>query len=197
MGQPDVSVILCTYNPRADYLDRVLVGLRRQTLSFQHWELLLIDNASNESLADRFDIGWHPNGRHVREDELGLTPARLRGISEAVAELLIVRGRRQCPRPGLPGAGAAGWEGVPVPGVWGGVGHPGFRGPAGACGGFRFFRSWRSGSVCAIPGQICCRTTKVYQTAQGCAFAGLSRKHTRRRQPRTECTGSLVGGGTT
>ena len=40
-------------------------------------------------LADRFDIGWHPNGRHVREDELGLTPARLRGIAEAVAELLI------------------------------------------------------------------------------------------------------------
>ncbi len=89
MEQPDVSVILCTHNPRADYLDRVLVGLRRQTLSVQHWELLLIDNASEESLAARFDIGWHPNGRHVREDELGLTPARLRGIAEAVAELLV------------------------------------------------------------------------------------------------------------
>ena len=89
MRQPEVSVIVCTYNPRADYLNRVLVGLRRQTLSFQHWELLLIDNASNETLADRFDIGWHPNGRHVREDELGLTPARLRGVAEAVAELLV------------------------------------------------------------------------------------------------------------
>ena len=89
MGQPDVSVILCTHNPRADYLDRVLVGLRRQTLSFQHWELLLIDNASKEPLADRLDIGWHPNGRHVREDELGLTAARLRGIVESAAELLV------------------------------------------------------------------------------------------------------------
>ena len=89
MGQPDVSVIICTHNPRADYLDRVLVGLRRQTLSFQHWELLLIDNASKESLADRFDIGWHPNGRHVREDELGVSPARLRGIAESAAELLV------------------------------------------------------------------------------------------------------------
>ena len=87
--RPELSVILCTHNPRAVYLDRVLVGLRRQTLSDQHWELLLIDNASKESVADRFDIGWHPNGRHVREDELGLTPARLRGIAEAVAELLI------------------------------------------------------------------------------------------------------------
>ena len=89
MEQPDVSVILCTHNPRDDYLDRVLIGLRRQTLSFQHWELLLIDNASKEPLADRFDIGWHPNGRHVREDELGLTAARLRGIAESAAELLI------------------------------------------------------------------------------------------------------------
>ena len=89
MGQPDVSVILCTHNPRDDYLDRVLIGLRSQTLSFQHWELLLIDNASNEPLADRFNIGWHPNGRHVREDELGLTPARLRGIAESAAELLV------------------------------------------------------------------------------------------------------------
>jgi glycosyltransferase involved in cell wall biosynthesis len=84
-----LSVIVCTYNPRAHYLDRVLVGLRRQTLSFQRWELLLIDNASKVSVADRFDIGWHPNGRHVREDELGLTPARLRGIAEGVAELLL------------------------------------------------------------------------------------------------------------
>ena len=89
MEQPDISVILCTHNPRADYLDRVLVGLRRQTLSFQHWELVLIDNASKEKVADRFDIGWHPNGRQVREDELGLTQARLRGSSEAVAELLL------------------------------------------------------------------------------------------------------------
>ena len=89
MEQPDVSVILCTHNPRADYLNRVLVGLRRQTLSVRHWELLLIDNASKESIADRFDIGWHSNGRHVREDELGLSPARLRGISEGVAELLL------------------------------------------------------------------------------------------------------------
>ncbi len=89
MEQPDISVIVCTHNPRADYLNRVLVGLGRQTLSFQHWELLLIDNASKEQVADQFDIGWHPNGRHIREDELGLTPARLRGVAEAAAELLV------------------------------------------------------------------------------------------------------------
>jgi glycosyltransferase involved in cell wall biosynthesis len=89
MGLPDVSVILCTHNPRADYLDRVLLALRKQTLPLEHWELLLIDNASDESVAGRFDIGWQPNGRFIREEKLGLTPARLRGVAESVAEMII------------------------------------------------------------------------------------------------------------
>jgi hypothetical protein len=86
---PDVSVIICTHNPRADYLDRVLAALRQQTLSLQHWELLVIDNASKEPVAGRFDIGWHPNGRHAPEAELGLTHARLRGLALARAEMLV------------------------------------------------------------------------------------------------------------
>ena len=35
------------------------------------------------------DLSWHPEGRHIREEELGLTPARLRGIAEAKGDLLI------------------------------------------------------------------------------------------------------------
>src|SRR5262249_3055616 len=31
----------------------------------------------------------HPLARHIREDELGLTPARLRGIAEARGDLLV------------------------------------------------------------------------------------------------------------
>jgi glycosyltransferase involved in cell wall biosynthesis len=89
MPHPDVSVILCTHNPRVDYLERALAGLRGQTLPHERWELLLIDNASESSVGGRFDIEWHPGGRHIREDELGLTPARLRGIADASAELLI------------------------------------------------------------------------------------------------------------
>ncbi len=89
MGPPAVSVILCTHNPRSDYLARVLVALRNQTLACHCWELLLVDNASDEPLVERCDIGWHPNGRHIREDELGLTPARLRGIAEAAAKVLV------------------------------------------------------------------------------------------------------------
>ena len=84
-----LSVIICTNNPREDYLRRTLDALQQQTLPRDQWELLLIDNASEEPLAGQWDLSWHPNGRHVREDELGLTPARLRGIQESSGELLV------------------------------------------------------------------------------------------------------------
>jgi len=58
-------------------------------MSHAQWELLLIDNDSDEPLASRIDLSWHPEGRHIREEELGLTPARLRGIAEAKGDLLI------------------------------------------------------------------------------------------------------------
>src|SRR6201984_57194 len=87
--QVSTSVILCTHNPRPDYLGRVLASLRGQTLPVKEWELLLIDNASKQPLAQTVDISWHSCGRHIREDELGLTAARLRGIQEASGELLV------------------------------------------------------------------------------------------------------------
>ena len=83
------SVIICTHNPRENYLRRVLEALRAQTLPPAQWELLLIDNASAKSLPEQFDLSWHPHSRHVREEELGLTPARLRGIHESKADLLV------------------------------------------------------------------------------------------------------------
>lgn len=85
----NVSVILCTHNPREDFLRRVMEGLKKQTLPREAWELLLVDNASTAPLAECYDLGWHPHGRHVREAELGLTPARLRGIVESTANLLV------------------------------------------------------------------------------------------------------------
>jgi glycosyltransferase involved in cell wall biosynthesis len=84
-----MSVVICTHNPRPHYLARVLDALKAQTLPRPDWELLLIDNASKEPVAGLFDLAWHSGGRHVREDELGLTPARLRGIAEAKGDLLV------------------------------------------------------------------------------------------------------------
>ena len=87
---PLLSVIICTHNPYEDYSRRVLKALDLQTLCKDHWELLLIDNASAEPLSEKNDLSWPPpNAWHVREEELGLTPARLRGIRETCADILV------------------------------------------------------------------------------------------------------------
>jgi glycosyltransferase involved in cell wall biosynthesis len=83
------SAILCTHNPREDFLRRALDALRAQTLPLTQWELLLIDNASEVPLAGRIDLSWHPHARHVREENLGLTPARLCGICNSTADILV------------------------------------------------------------------------------------------------------------
>lgn len=85
----NLSVIICTHNPRTEYLSRTLEALRVQTMPMADWELLLIDNASRPAVAASVSLTWHPNARHITEEVLGLTPARLRGIQEAQGELLV------------------------------------------------------------------------------------------------------------
>jgi glycosyltransferase involved in cell wall biosynthesis len=85
----NLSVIICTHNPRKDYLNKVFDSLKLQTLDQKYWELLLIDNASKNSLATEIDLSWHNQSKIFQEDKLGLTPARLRGIQEASSELLV------------------------------------------------------------------------------------------------------------
>jgi glycosyltransferase involved in cell wall biosynthesis len=84
-----LSVIICTHNPRADYFGRCLAALQAQTLPTAEWELVVIDNLSDEPLAGRLDLDWQPGARLVREEKLGLTPARLRGIREAAGAVLV------------------------------------------------------------------------------------------------------------
>lgn len=84
-----ISVVICTHNPKAEYFSRVLLGLRGQTLPVDQWELVLVDNLSDEPLAGRTNLSWHPISRVVREEKLGLTPARLCGIAEATGDILV------------------------------------------------------------------------------------------------------------
>ncbi|MFN6561184.1 MAG: glycosyltransferase [Nostoc sp. ChiSLP01] len=87
--QLTLSIIICAHNPRRNYLERVLEALKSQTLSKDFWELLLVDNASDRLLALEIDLSWHPHARHIREEQLGLTAARLRGIREATAGVIV------------------------------------------------------------------------------------------------------------
>jgi glycosyltransferase involved in cell wall biosynthesis len=84
-----LSVLICTHNPRRDYLGQVLAALRTQTLPATDWELIVVDNASSTPVATQLDLRWHPRARVVVETTLGLTPARLRAIHEAASDLLV------------------------------------------------------------------------------------------------------------
>jgi len=84
-----LSVIICTHRPRVDYLKRVFISLRSQSLPLEEWEFLLVDNASPEPLAATVDVSWHPRGRIVREDKAGLTHARFRAVAETTADTLV------------------------------------------------------------------------------------------------------------
>jgi glycosyltransferase involved in cell wall biosynthesis len=85
----DVSLIICSHNPRSDYLGRVLKSLQGQTLPSKQWELLLIDNASSPPLAASWDLSWHPHSRHILEEEPGLVAARQRGMRETRSDLIV------------------------------------------------------------------------------------------------------------
>uniref|UniRef100_B8HLJ7 Glycosyl transferase family 2 n=1 Tax=Cyanothece sp. (strain PCC 7425 / ATCC 29141) TaxID=395961 RepID=B8HLJ7_CYAP4 len=87
--EPLISVIICTHNPRPQYLSRVFAALRGQTLNAEQWELLVIDNLCDRPLSAELDLSWHPQAFCLRENRLGLTPARVRGIREAGGDLLI------------------------------------------------------------------------------------------------------------
>lgn len=84
MSSP-LLVIICTHNPRREYLRETLDALHAQTLPLGKWNLLVIDNASAEPVADWLDLSWHPAGRIVREEKLGTAHARHRALREARA----------------------------------------------------------------------------------------------------------------
>jgi len=83
------SVIICTHNPRRNFFDRVLEGLRKQTLSHDSFELVVVDNLSDPGVLTHVDLSWHPNYKIVVEEELGLTMARLRGFRESRGEIIV------------------------------------------------------------------------------------------------------------
>jgi glycosyltransferase involved in cell wall biosynthesis len=85
----ELNVTICTHNPRKDHLERTLASLAAQDLDRARWELVIVDNASSNGICDALDLSWHSHARVVREDRIGLTMARLRGITESVQELIL------------------------------------------------------------------------------------------------------------
>jgi glycosyltransferase involved in cell wall biosynthesis len=124
-----ISVIICSYNPRWDYLQRCLAALRAQTIPLDCWELLLIDNRSQIPLADRVDLSWHPDARVIREQVLGLTPARLRAIRESRGDLLVFVDDDNVLDPDFLEVASRTAEEYPFLASWSGQCHPEFEQP--------------------------------------------------------------------
>jgi glycosyltransferase involved in cell wall biosynthesis len=79
-----ISVIICTYN-RAELLGSALQTLCEQTINKSHYEILVVDNNSQDStpnLTENFCRSY-PNIRYVLETKQGLSHARNRGWQEA------------------------------------------------------------------------------------------------------------------
>jgi len=83
-----ISVLICTYNPNVDRLNRTLNGLRLQDFPLQNWELIIVDNNSKKPII--IDLTWHPNARIVEEPKPGLTNARIKGFTEAKGEIILL-----------------------------------------------------------------------------------------------------------
>ena len=84
-----ISVVICTWNPNQATLLRVIESLQKQTLSREKWELLIVDNKSSIEISSWLDLSWHKNSRIIREEELGLIHARIKGTIESKNDILV------------------------------------------------------------------------------------------------------------
>jgi glycosyltransferase involved in cell wall biosynthesis len=79
-----VSVVICTFN-RAEVLRGALQTLSEQTINKSDYEVLVVDNNSQDSTPDLAGTFCrnHPNIRYLSETRQGLSHARNRGWQEA------------------------------------------------------------------------------------------------------------------
>jgi glycosyltransferase involved in cell wall biosynthesis len=86
----NVSVIVCTYNPDAGRLAQSINGLRRQTLAMENWELIIVDNNSDNKALATIDLSWHPWAYIMLEPRQGLTYSRIGGFKKATGEIIVM-----------------------------------------------------------------------------------------------------------
>jgi len=84
-----LTVALPTYNPRQDFLQRVLDSLRAQTVPSSQWDLLLVDNNSSPPVAGLVDLSWHPGGRVLVETTQGKMHAIASAFRQTRTELVM------------------------------------------------------------------------------------------------------------
>lgn len=86
-----ISIIICTYN-RAGLLERALRALARQTIRPEHFEVIVIDDCSEDATATVCDIARRdlPNLRYVcNSTNMGIPGAANRGICVSSGDRLL------------------------------------------------------------------------------------------------------------
>jgi glycosyltransferase involved in cell wall biosynthesis len=113
-----LTVVIPTYNPRLDHLERVLHSLRAQTAPISSWDLLVVDNNSNPPLAGRIDLSWHPSGRIIAEPTPGKMHALATAFRNTTALLMLILDDDTIPGPDLIVQTLQVAEQFPVLGTW-------------------------------------------------------------------------------
>ena len=84
-----IDVVICTYNRAANLHEALSVLAAQRASGDVIWSVLVVDNGSTDSTADVVEAHrlrrLLPGLRRVVESELGLTPARRRGVRETSA----------------------------------------------------------------------------------------------------------------
>jgi glycosyltransferase involved in cell wall biosynthesis len=87
---PVLTVLLPTYNPRLDHIQRVLEALRTQTAPTELWDLLIVDNNSSPPLTGLLDVSWHPRGRVLSVPTPGKMHALAAAFRATTTPLLLI-----------------------------------------------------------------------------------------------------------
>lgn len=83
-----ISAVICTANPRLDYLERTVRSVLDQDLDNHLWELLIVDNASSTPVAT-LPLFSDRDVRVVREERVGLTAAKERAAREVSGDVVV------------------------------------------------------------------------------------------------------------
>src|SRR5580765_2951501 len=81
------SLIVCTHNPRVDFLRRVIEACKGQRDLPNGVDIVIVDSASAPPVAERLPE-FH-EGRIVRSDAPGLAKARALGIRESTGDPIV------------------------------------------------------------------------------------------------------------
>ncbi|HEX2853356.1 MAG TPA: glycosyltransferase [Opitutaceae bacterium] len=77
-----ITVAICAHRPRFEIFVQALDALRKQTLSSDQWELLVVGDAQTHATARRAGLSWHPRVKLLEEEPKGIARARVRALKE-------------------------------------------------------------------------------------------------------------------